>query len=263
MGVLNVTPDSFSDAGAYFSLDDALVQAERMIAEGADLIDIGGESTRPGSDSVSVQQELDRVMPVLERLVSAFDVPVSVDTSKPEVMTEAAACGAGMINDVLALRGEGALHAAVATGLPVCLMHMQGQPRTMQDNPHYEDVVGEVMAFLGERVAACAGAGMTRQRLILDPGFGFGKSLAHNYRLLRELGRFVGMGLPVLVGLSRKSMLGRVLDRDVDERLYGSIAAAVLAAREGARIIRVHDVGPTREAIAIVQATLEAESLAV
>lgn len=254
MGVLNVTPDSFSDGGDFFCPDAALERAFRMVDEGADIIDVGGESTRPGAEAVSVSEELDRLMPVLEVLCRELPVPVSVDTSKSEVMTAAAAAGAGLINDVLALRGRGALEAARKTGLPVCLMHMQGEPRSMQNNPRYEDVVTEVKGFLGERVAACVGAGISRERLLLDPGFGFGKTLDHNYRLLRELGRIVAMGLPVMVGMSRKSMVGQVLGRPADQRLYGSLAAAVLAADQGAQLIRVHDVAPTVEALAVVQA---------
>ncbi len=261
MGVLNITPDSFSDGGAFVTPERAIDQAREMVAGGADIIDVGGESTRPGADAISPQEEMDRVLPVLEALLAEFPVPVSIDTSKPEVMREAAGRGAGMINDIMALRREGAMQAAADSGLPVCLMHMQGEPRTMQKNPRYDDVVGEVMAFLGERVAACTAAGISRRRLVLDPGFGFGKTLTHNYQLLRELGRFVAMGLPVLTGISRKSMVGRVIDKPVDQRLYGSVAAAVLAAREGARILRVHDVAPTVDAVRIVQATLEPETL--
>ena len=262
MGVLNITPDSFSDGGQFLEPDAAMRQAERMVAEGVDIIDIGGESTRPGAVEVSVQQELDRVMPMLERLLAAFPVPVSIDTSKADVIREAASAGAGMINDVMALRREGSMDAAAQSGLPVCLMHMQGEPRTMQHSPAYDDVVGEVIAFLGERVAACTAAGISRGRLLLDPGFGFGKSLGHNYRLLRELGRFVAMGLPVMVGLSRKSMLGRVIDKPADQRLFASVAAASVAAQAGVRILRVHDVGPTVDAIRIVEATRDPESLA-
>ncbi len=257
MGVLNITPDSFSDGGRFLDHGRALEQAHRMVEDGAAIIDIGGESTRPGSEGVSVQEELDRVMPVLEALCRDLSVPVSVDTSKPEVMREACRLGAGMINDVNALRASGALDAAAATGLPVCLMHMQGQPRTMQQAPQYRDVSADVVAFLGERVAAATAAGIPRHRLVLDPGFGFGKTVQHNYRLLAQLQRIVGMGLPVLVGMSRKSMIGAVLDQaPADQRLVGSVAAAVIAARAGARLIRVHDVRATVEAMAVVRAVL-------
>lgn len=264
MGVLNITPDSFSDGGCFMTRECALEQAFRMVQEGAAIIDVGGESTRPGAMAVSAQEELDRVMPVLEALCSELPVPVSVDTTKAEVMAAAARAGAGMINDVNALRGPGALQAAAATGLPVCLMHMQGEPRTMQKAPTYREVSSDVMAFLGERVAAATAAGIGRQRLLLDPGFGFGKTVQHNYRLLAELRRIVAMGLPVLVGMSRKSMIGAVLDgAPADRRLFGSVAAAVVAAREGARLVRVHDVRPTVEAIAVVRSVLsEAEGSA-
>lgn len=257
MGVLNITPDSFSDGGRFLHRDQALEQAYRMVEEGAAIIDVGGESTRPGSEGVSVQTELDRVMPVLEVLCRELPVPVSVDTSKAEVMAAAAGAGAGMINDVNALRGEGALDAAASSGLPVCLMHMQGKPRTMQQAPDYADVGSDVIAFLGERVAAATAAGINRRRLVLDPGFGFGKTVQHNYRLLAQLNRIVSMGLPVLVGMSRKSMIGAVLDEaQADQRLIGSVAAAVVAARAGARLIRVHDVRATVGAMAVVSAVL-------
>lgn len=261
MGVLNVTPDSFSDGGTFFYRDAALEQAIRMVEEGADIIDIGGESTRPGAGEVSVDEELDRIMPVLEVLCRELPVPVSVDTSKAEVMTAAADAGAGLINDVMALQGEGALEAARNTGLPVCLMHMKGRPRTMQVNPTYKDVVAEVKAFLGERVAACVGSGIARQRLLLDPGFGFGKTVSHNCRLLNELRSIVAMGLPVVAGMSRKTMIGQILNRPVEQRLYGSLAAAVLAAFQGARLIRAHDVLQTVDALTVVHATLSGETL--
>ncbi len=256
MGILNITPDSFSDGGRFLSPQAALDHAMNMVEEGADLIDVGGESTRPGSDEVGVAEELERVMPVIEALSGEVPVPLSVDTSKPDVMKAAAAAGAGFINDVFALQREGALEAARETGLPVCLMHMQGTPRTMQQDPRYDDVMVEVKAFLGERVAACVGAGIPRDRLVLDPGFGFGKRSVHNFRLLRELRGVVNMGLPVLVGMSRKSMVGGVLGRPPGERIHGSVAAAVLAAWEGALIVRVHDVRPTVDAMAVVHATL-------
>lgn len=258
MGILNLTPDSFSDGGRFNRPDAALRQAECMVAEGAAVIDVGGESTRPGAPAVSVSEELDRVIPVIEKLVSLLPVPVSIDTSKPEVMREAVRAGAGLINDVQALRAEGALEAAADAGVPVCLMHMQGNPRTMQIQPDYEDVVTEVRTFLMERIAACEAAGIPRRQLIVDPGFGFGKTQEHNLDLLRELPALAAMGVPVLVGLSRKSMIGRLLNPatppPAEDRLHGSIAAAVLAARNGARIIRVHDVKPTVEALKIVSA---------
>jgi dihydropteroate synthase len=255
MGILNVTPDSFSDGGRFASREAALSRARAMAAEGADLIDVGGESTRPGARSVSVQEELDRVIPVIEALAGDLPVPVSVDTSKPEVMRAAVAAGAGLINDVAALRRPGALAAAAALGVPVCLMHMQGEPGTMQRDPAYDDVVGEVAAFLAARVAACEGAGIGRGRLLVDPGFGFGKTLAHNLALLRGLPRLAALGLPVLAGLSRKSMIGALLGGvPVEGRLHGSVAAAVLAVERGAAVVRVHDVGPTVQALRILAA---------
>lgn len=254
MGVLNVTPDSFSDGGRYLLLDAALRRAETMVAEGAALIDVGGESTRPGAAPVSVQEELDRVLPVVERLARALPVPISVDTSKPELIREAARAGAGLINDVRALRRPGALEAAVASGLPVCLMHIQGDPATMQQEPGYVDVVAEVYAFLAERVAVCAGAGIPRQRLLVDPGFGFGKTLEHNLLLLRHLHRFADLAAGILVGVSRKSMIGMLLNAPVGERLAGSLAAAVIAFWQGATIIRVHDVRETVQALCVCAA---------
>jgi len=254
MGVLNVTPDSFSDGGRYLLLDAALRRAETMVAEGAALIDVGGESTRPGAAPVSVQEELDRVLPVVERLAHELPVLISVDTSKPELIREAARAGAGLINDVRALRMPGALDAAVASGLPVCLMHLQGDPATMQQEPGYIDVVAEVYAFLAERVAVCAGAGISRQRLLVDPGFGFGKTLEHNLLLLRHLHRFADLAAGILVGVSRKSMIGMLLNAPVGERLAGSLAAAVIAFWQGATIIRVHDVRETVQALCVCAA---------
>jgi dihydropteroate synthase len=255
MGILNVTPDSFSDGGRFASREAALNCARAMAAEGADLIDVGGESTRPGAAPVSVQEELDRVIPVIEALAGDLPVPVSVDTSKPEVMRAAVAAGAGLINDVAALRRPGALAAAAALGVPVCLMHMQGEPGTMQHDPTYGDVVGEVAAFLAARVAACEAAGIARGRLLVDPGFGFGKTLVHNLALLRGLPRLAALGLPVLAGLSRKSMIGALLGNvPVGGRLHGSVAAALLAVERGAAIVRVHDVGPTVQALRILAA---------
>ncbi len=257
MGILNVTPDSFSDGGEFFSLEAALAHARLMVEQGAAIIDVGGESTRPGAVPVAETEELRRVIPVVEALSAELSVPISVDTSKPRVMREAVAAGAGMINDVRALRAEGALEAAAELGVPVCLMHMQGEPRTMQAAPRYQDVVAEVMRFLEARVAACEAAGIPAERLLVDPGFGFGKELAHNLELMRRLDRFQELGLPLLVGVSRKSMIGGVLDVPVEDRLYGSIALAVLAVWQGARLIRCHDVRPTVDAVRICQAVLE------
>ena len=258
MAILNVTPDSFSDGGSYATVDAALVQAAEFCRQGATIVDIGGESTRPGATPVSAQQELDRVLPVLARIVAECDVCVSVDTSTPEVMIAAAAAGAHMLNDVRALQRDGALAAAAASGLPVCLMHMQGEPGTMQLAPQYRDVVAEVQDFLRQRVAACVQAGIARERLLIDPGFGFGKSLADNLALLARLDEFAAEGLPVLAGLSRKSMIGQLLGgRPVSERVHGSVAAAVYAAMRGARILRVHDVAPTVDALAVVAALME------
>ncbi len=257
MGILNLTPDSFSDGGRFLARDAALRHAEGMAAAGAAIIDIGGESTRPGAQPVSVEQELERVVPVIEALAAETSVPLSVDTSKPQVMREAVAAGAGLINDVLALRIPGALEAAAETGVPVCLMHMQGEPRTMQQEPTYQDVVAEVSAFLAERVAACEAAGIGRERLLLDPGFGFGKTLSHNLVLLRDLSSLGSLGLPLLVGISRKSMIGSLLGGvPVDQRLHGNVAAAVVAVMRGAAIIRAHDVRETVEALKLVAAVL-------
>jgi dihydropteroate synthase len=254
MGVLNVTPDSFSDGGNFISRDRALAHARAMVAEGADLIDIGGESTRPGAQPVTAQEELDRVIPVIEALRGETDVPFSIDTSKPEVMRAAVAAGAGFINDVYALRAPGALGAAADLQVPVCLMHMQGEPRTMQDNPRYRDVVADVMNFLSGRIAACEDAGIPRRRLVADPGFGFGKTVEQNLALLRGLNAFRDLGVPVLAGLSRKSMIGKLLDLPVERRLHASVALALLAVQNGARIVRVHDVGPTVEALRMLEA---------
>lgn len=256
MGVLNVTPDSFSDGGRFNATDAALRQARRMLDDGAGIIDVGGESTRPGAKPVSTQQELDRVMPVLQALAAETDMPLSVDTSSPQVMREAAAAGVVLINDVRALQRPGALEAAATSGLPVCLMHMQGAPPSMQARPGYADVVAEVRNFLESRIDACEAAGIARQRLLIDPGFGFGKSLAHNLTLLRELDAFHRLGLPLLVGMSRKSMIDKVLGRPVEQRLSGSLALALLAAQRGAAVIRVHDVRETVDALRITDAVL-------
>lgn len=258
MGVLNVTPDSFSDGGAYFSVDKACDRARRMVEEGAALIDIGGESTRPGAQPVAATEEIDRVVPVIEALQSDLPVPISIDTRKAEVMRAAVAAGAGLINDVSALREPGALEAAAACAVPVCLMHMQGEPGTMQRAPHYDDVVTEVRAFLEQRVAACEAAGIERARLLIDPGFGFGKRDAHNLRLLARLGDLTGLGLPLVVGLSRKSLIGRVLGVAVEDRLASSIALAVMAVERGARLVRAHDVAETWQALQLYSAIQEA-----
>jgi len=256
MGILNITPDSFSDGGVFLEPERAVAHARAMVAAGAAIIDIGGESTRPGAGSVSEAEELERVIPVIEALAGSIEVPISVDTSKPGVMRAAVTAGAGLINDVYALREPGAVEAVAELEVPVCLMHMRGEPRTMQVNPEYEDVVGEVRAFLKERIAVCEAAGIQRQRLLADPGFGFGKSPEHNLTLLRRLEAFTALGVPVLAGLSRKSLIGHVLGRPVDERLAGSIALAVLAATRGARILRVHDVAETVDAVRMVEAVL-------
>lgn len=254
MGILNVTPDSFSDGGDWLSPREAVLHAHHMAAAGADIIDVGGESTRPGAAPVSIQQEMDRVLPVIEALWAETRIPISIDSSKPEVMQAAVEAGAGMINDVYALRREGALEAAEQLGVPVCLMHMQGEPRSMQAEPHYEDVVAEVEAFLLERAATCVDAGIARESIILDPGFGFGKLLEHNLDLLRHLPRLAGHGFPLLAGLSRKSMLGQLTGRKVDRRMAGSVALALLAAQNGAALLRVHDVAETRDALKVLAA---------
>ena len=251
MGIVNVTPDSFSDGGAHDSVEAAVAHGLRLAAEGADILDVGGESTRPGADEVAVEEELRRVIPVIERLARETALPVSVDTSKPEVMRAAVAAGAGMINDVYALRREGALDAAAAAGVPVVLMHMQGEPRSMQEAPQYDDLVGEVHRFLAERIFACEMAGVAKKRIVLDPGYGFGKTTAHNLLLLRQQSRLLDLGLPLLAGLSRKRSLGEITGRDAGERLHASVAAAVLAAEYGARILRVHDVAATVDALKV------------
>jgi dihydropteroate synthase len=253
MGVLNVTPDSFSDGGRFLPVDAAVAHGLRLVEEGAGIIDIGGESTRPGAAPVSVEEELRRVVPVVERLSRATQAVISVDTSKPEVIREAAAAGAGLINDVRALTEPGALQAAAASGSAICLMHMQGDPRTMQRAPSYVDVVKEVKAFLAEHVQRCRAAGVSADRIVVDPGFGFGKTLEHNLELLRRL-RDLQSESPVLVGLSRKSMVGTLTGRSAAERVHGSIALAVIAAINGARIFRAHDVAATVDALKIVDA---------
>ncbi len=256
MGILNVTPDSFSEGGRYALLDAALRRAEQMIVEGVDIIDVGGESTRPGAQFVAESDEIERVVPLIEAIVARFDTPVSVDTSKSVVITAAVAAGAAMINDVRALREEGALVAAVQAAVPICLMHMQGEPRTMQSAPVYNNVVEDVMIFLQKRIDACVEAGIPRKKLLIDPGFGFGKNLKHNLGLLKELNRFKVLGVPLLVGVSRKSMIGMILDKDVDERLYGSLAAVALALWQGATVIRVHDVAETVDVVKLCHAVM-------
>ena len=252
MGIVNVTPDSFSDGGAHDTADAAVAHALRLVEEGADALDIGGESTRPGAAEVEVEEELRRVVPVIERLAAQVAVPISIDTSKPEVMRAAVQAGAGMINDVYGLRREGALDAAAALGVPVVLMHMQGEPRSMQAAPQYDDVVGEVHRFLAERIFAAEMAGIPKQRIVVDPGFGFGKDTAHNLQLLAQFERFVELGVPVLAGLSRKRSIGELTGRDVPaDRVAGSVAAHLIAAQRGAAIVRVHDVAATVDALKV------------
>lgn len=258
MGVLNLTPDSFSDGGVFLRPEDALYRALRMVEEGADIIDVGGESTRPGAEPVSAEQEIARVLPLISALAPRVSVPISIDTSKPEVMRAAVAAGAGLINDVRALRLPGALQAAREAGVPVCLMHMRGEPENMQSAPTYTDVVAEVRTFLSGRIDACVAAGIPRGRLLIDPGFGFGKTLAHNLALLAGLPALAVLGAPILVGLSRKSMIGALTDRPTSERLAGSIAAAVLAVERGARVVRVHDVAATVDALRVAWALEDA-----
>ena len=253
-GVLNVTPDSFSDGGRFHSFDRAVERGRTLAAEGADLIDVGGESTRPGSRPPTLAEELDRVVPVVEALGRQVPVPLSVDTSRPEVMREAVAAGASMLNDVRALRSPGALEAAAELGVPVCLMHMQRSPESMQEDPRYRDVVVEVRTFLAERMRACLAAGIRQEHLVVDPGFGFGKTLTHNVALLASLDAFTGLGVPVMVGLSRKSVLGQLTGRTVGDRLPGSLAAAIVAVQRGATLLRVHDVAATRDVLAILDA---------
>lgn len=251
MGILNVTPDSFSDGGRHSTPDAALRRAGEMLAEGADIIDVGGESTRPGATPVPVEEEIERVIPVIERIVAELDAIVSIDTSRPPVMRAAAAAGAGLINDVRALRVDGAMAAAVESGLPVCLMHMRGEPADMQDAPRYGDVVAEVAGFLLERREACIASGIAAEAVLIDPGFGFGKTLEHNLTLLRELARLAECA-PVLAGMSRKGMIGALIGDPSVERVHGSVCAAVLAVQRGASVVRVHDVAPTVRALAVL-----------
>lgn len=250
MGILNVTPDSFSDGGRFFSVDAAVQHALNMVEEGAGIIDVGGESTRPGAASVGIQEEIDRVVPVIEALHKQTSIPISIDTRKPEVMRASVAAGAGFINDVTALRAPEALRIAAQANVPVCLMHMLGEPHNMQIDPVYQDVVGEVKAFLAARVAACVQAGIARDRLIIDPGFGFGKTLQHNLTLLRRLDEFSALGVPVLIGVSRKSMIGTLLgEPDAGKRVFGGVALVMVALDKGATLIRTHDVRATRDVI--------------
>lgn len=255
MGILNVTPDSFSDGGHYADRDAALARAQEMVDEGAAIIDVGGESTRPGAELVDVDTELERVVPVIEALARALPgVVISVDTSKPEVVRAAVVAGATLINDVRALQTPGALAAAAGVDAAVCLMHMQGEPQTMQQAPHYDDVVDEVTDYLAQRITACVEAGIARERLLVDPGFGFGKSIEHNLTLLRRLGELNGLGCPILIGVSRKRMIGTILDAAVEDRIHGGIAAAVYGCLQGARIVRTHDVKPTVDALRVLDA---------
>ncbi len=259
MGILNVTPDSFSDGGRFMSPDDALQHADRMAGEGADVIDVGGESTRPGAADLPVQEELDRVMPVIESITQRIDVAVSIDTNKPEVMRAAVAAGACMINDVFALRQDGAVEAAAGTTAAVCLMHMRGKPRTMQDRPEYDSLPGDIIDFLAERVRACRHAGIGAERIVVDPGFGFGKNDQHNLKILANLDAFRALKLPLLVGLSRKRTLGKLTGKEPAERLVAGVAAAVIAVSNGANIVRTHDVGPTVDALVILDAVRRAK----
>ena len=259
MGILNITPDSFSDGGRFAQRDLALRHAEAMMLAGATLIDVGGESTRPGARSVSPVEELERVAPVVEAISSELDVIISVDTSTPAVIRETARLGAGLINDVRSLRRDGALDAAVATGLPVCLMHMRGEPTDMQDDPHYTDVVAEVSAFLRERMEQCVAAGIPVDKIILDPGFGFAKTLDHNLSLFKHMEALHALGRPLLVGVSRKSMIGKVLDKPVDQRLHGALGLAAMAMVKGAKILRVHDVPETVDVVRMIAAVESAK----
>lgn len=258
MGILNFTPDSFSDSGKFFTLDKALFQVEKMLNEGADIIDIGGESTRPNAEIITQEEELNRVVPLVEAVRQRFDCLISVDSSKAEVFRQSAHAGADILNDIRALQEPNALDTAAELGLPVCLMHMQGTPQTMQQKPDYDDVVEEVGDFLNQRIFACLAAGIPKEHIMLDVGFGFGKSVQHNYQLLKHLNVFAQSGYPVLAGLSRKSMIGAVLDKPVDQRVIGSVAGALLAVQNGAKILRVHDVAETADALKIWQAMVDA-----
>jgi dihydropteroate synthase len=258
MGIVNVTPDSFSDGGRYETVDAAVAHALQLAGEGADMLDIGGESTRPGAQAVDVEEELQRVIPVIERVIRETTLPVSIDTSKPEVMRAAIEAGAGMINDVQALRADGALEAAASLGVPVVLMHMRGEPHSMQDMPHYDDVVADVHRFLAERIFAAEMAGIAKKNLVVDPGFGFGKAREHNLALLAQLERFTDLGVPVLAGLSRKRTIGEITGREVPaDRVHGSVAAHLVAAQRGAKLLRVHDVAATVDALAVWRAVMD------
>ncbi len=260
MGVINTTPDSFSDGGRFDTTEKAFAQAQRMIAAGADILDIGGESTRPASLAVDLDEELARTIPLIKALREVSDISISIDTNKPAVMRAAIEAGANIINSIWALRLEDSLQVAAELKVPVCLMHMQGTPETMQQNPSYEDVVAEVMAFLQERINAAIAAGIARHNIIVDPGFGFGKTLEHNLLLLRSLAKFRELGVTVLVGMSRKGMIGAILDKPADQRLYGSLSVAVMAAMLGADVLRVHDVAETADALAMVKALARVSS---
>lgn len=262
MGILNVTPDSFSDGGQLYSgqallLDQVMRRAEKMVEDGASILDIGGESTRPGAAVVGLQEEMDRVLPAVERITKELDVVISVDTSSPELMREAAQAGAGLINDVRALGRKGAIEVVAESGLPVCLMHMQGDPATMQSRPIYEDVLDEVESFLLSQAENCINAGIGRDQIILDPGFGFGKTVEHNLRLMNNVARIRELGFPVLIGTSRKSMIGAVLGKDVNERLSGSLATIAIAVMQGAEIVRVHDVAETSDVVKMTRAVMD------
>ena len=266
MGIINVTPDSFSDGatlyrGSNLDIERAMTRAREMVASGAAILDIGGESTRPGASPVSVNEEMDRVLPLVARIAAELETVISVDTSTPVLMREAANAGAGLLNDVRALTREGALEAAAAANVPICLMHMQGEPGSMQVAPHYEDVVEDVCEYLQSRIASCERQGIARNRLLLDPGFGFGKSVTHNLKLLRELPRLAAIGLPLVVSLSRKSLIGKLLGREVGQRLPASLALAVLAAERGAAVIRTHDVAATVDAVSMLMALEECVDL--
>ncbi|SFV80828.1 Dihydropteroate synthase [hydrothermal vent metagenome] len=257
MGVLNITPDSFSDGGKHLKTDAAIKQAQLMVSQGADIIDIGGESTRPGAQAVSDDDELNRVIPVIEALSDMIDTPISIDTSKPEVMAQAVNAGASLINDVSALQTDGALQMAASLSVDVCLMHMQGSPRTMQNNPVYADVIDDIKHFFTQRIEACINAGINEDKILLDPGFGFGKALEHNLEILKRLAEFKSFGLPVLAGISRKSMIGTLLNnRNVEGRVVGSVTAAIIAVQNGADIVRVHDVLETKDALVILQSVI-------